>query len=83
MRESAPEIRTHHLNLTALGSNFWKNHLAFRDYLRRHPDMAAEYVALKQHMAEEYAKTDQLDPDGKTAFVTGVLELAEMESSCS
>lgn len=77
VRESTPEIRTHHLNLTAMGSNFWKNHLAFRDYLRKHPDMAAEYVELKQRLAEEYAKTNQLDPDGKTAFVKKVLKLAE------
>jgi len=78
-RESAPEIRTHHLNLTPLGSGFWKNQLAFRNYLRAHADMAAEYVRLKKHLAEEYARTNLLDPDGKTAFVNKVLELAKRE----
>ncbi len=78
-RESEPEIRTHHLNLTPLGSRFWVNQLAFRDYLRAHADVAAEYVRLKKHLAAEYARTNQLDREGKTAFVTRVLALAESE----
>jgi len=78
-RESAPDVRTHHLNLTQLGSVFWVNQLAFRDYLRTHADMAAEYVKLKKHLAAEYERTKQLDRDGKTAFVTRVLALARVE----
>lgn len=79
-RESAPEVRTHHLNLTPLGSGFWINQLAFRDYLRGHAGTAAEYIALKKRLAEEYARTGLLDRDGKTSFVTRVLELAEKKA---
>jgi predicted amidohydrolase/GrpB-like predicted nucleotidyltransferase (UPF0157 family) len=78
-KESPPEYRTHHLNLAEPGSGFWRNHLAFRDYLRSHDEMAAEYVVLKQRLARAYAETKQLDRDGKTAFVTSVLDLAEKE----
>lgn len=78
-KEDPPEYRTHHLNLAEVGSGFWSNHLAFRDYLRAHEEMAAEYVELKQRLAKAYAETKQLDRDGKTAFVTRVLELAEKE----
>jgi GrpB-like predicted nucleotidyltransferase (UPF0157 family) len=78
-KESAPEIRTHHLNLTQPDSGFWKNQIAFRDYLRTHTQMATEYVSLKKRLAEDYARTKQLDPEGKTKFVTRVLELAEKD----
>jgi GrpB-like predicted nucleotidyltransferase (UPF0157 family) len=78
-KESSPEYRTHHLNLTAQESGFWKNQLAFRDYLRAHDQVAAEYGELKKHLAALYAQTHQLDRDGKTEFVTSVQELAEKE----
>jgi len=78
-KESAPEYRTHHLNLTQLGSGFWVNQIAFRDYLRTHDTLALEYANLKVHLAEIYAHTHELDLDGKTAFVARVLELAEKE----
>jgi GrpB-like predicted nucleotidyltransferase (UPF0157 family) len=79
VREHAPEYRTHHLNLTALGSGFWVNQIAFRDYLRAHDQVAAEYGDLKVRLAEIYAHTHQLDREGKTEFVSRVLELAEKE----
>jgi GrpB-like predicted nucleotidyltransferase (UPF0157 family) len=76
-KESSPEVRTHHLNLTELSSGFWVNQLAFRDYLRTHEQIAAEYGVLKQDIANRYAQTKVLDPESKTPFVARVLELAE------
>jgi GrpB-like predicted nucleotidyltransferase (UPF0157 family) len=76
-REQGPEFRTHHLNLSEPDSGFWKNKLAFRDYLQAHDDLAAEYVELKHQLAAEYARTGILPTDGKTAFVARVLALAE------
>ena len=80
-KESTPEYRTHHLNLTPLESSFWKNQIVFHDYLRTHDQIATEYVDLKKRLAEEYARTHQLDRDGKTAFVSRILELAGKEES--
>ena len=79
-KERSPEYRTHHLNLTALGSEFWRNQLAFRDYLRAHDEIAAEYGDLKKRIAEQYAQTHQLDPEAKSEFVARVLELAQKEN---
>jgi GrpB-like predicted nucleotidyltransferase (UPF0157 family) len=78
-KESAPEVRTHHLNLTELSSSFWVNQLAFRDYLRANDQAAAEYAELKGDIAARYAQTKVLDPESKTPFVNRVLALAERE----
>jgi GrpB-like predicted nucleotidyltransferase (UPF0157 family) len=80
-KESTPGYRTHHLNLATQGSNFWENEIAFRDYLREHDQIAAEYVDLKKHIAEEYACTHEIDLDAKTEFVQRVLELAKKEGN--
>jgi len=79
-KERSPEFRTHHLNLAAPESGFWINQLVFRDYLRAHDDIAAEYVDLKKQIAKRYAQTHQLDREAKSEFVARVLELAEKES---
>jgi len=78
-KESAPEVRTHHLSLTELGSPYWRNQLAFRDYLRMHHQIADEYIKLKKQLAEYYARTNHLDREWKTEFVNKVLELARDE----
>lgn len=44
---------THHVHLCASGSEQERNHLAFRDYLRVHPEVGERYVALKRKLAEE------------------------------
>jgi len=78
-KESFPEHRTHHLNLTEQGSGFWKTQITFRDYLRSHKEMAVEYIQLKEGIAEEYNQTHILDPESKSEFVARVLQLAEDE----
>jgi GrpB-like predicted nucleotidyltransferase (UPF0157 family) len=75
-RKPTPDISMYHLNLTEMDSGFWTNQLAFRETLRAHDELAAEYVEPKKRLAEEYARTNQLDTEGKTAFVHRVLELA-------
>jgi GrpB-like predicted nucleotidyltransferase (UPF0157 family) len=78
-KEREPEYRTHHLNLTEPDSGFWKDQLAFRDYLRANDEFAAEYVELKRRLAEEHALTGQIPLQGKTKFVARILEMAEDE----
>ncbi|MEU9738876.1 GrpB family protein [Micromonospora chersina] len=46
-----PSHRTHHLHLVPTGSPRYLNVLAFRDYLRAHPDARADYEALKRELA--------------------------------
>ena len=79
-KESQPEVRTHHLNLVQKDSAFWKNQLIFRDYLANNNQLASEYIQLKRDFIEYYARTNHLDREWKTEFVTKVLKMAKEES---
>ncbi|MGB2963562.1 MAG: GrpB family protein [Anaerolineales bacterium] len=78
-KEIQPEIRTHNLNLTQKGSEFWKNQLLFRDYLRENDQLALEYIQLKKSFAEYYARTNHIEVEWKSNFVARVLKLAKDE----
>ena len=49
---------THHVHLVEAGGAEERRTLAFRDYLRDHPDVAREYEDLKRDLAEKLAATD-------------------------
>lgn len=76
-KETQPEIRTHHLSLTLLGSDFWNNHLFFRDFLRENQSFALEYVQIKEGFADYYQRTNHVDVEWKSEFVAKVLKLAK------
>lgn len=74
--DDAAGRRLHHLHLVEDGGSLWTAHLAFRDFLRSHPDRAAEYAALKRSLAARHP-TDRLAyTDGKATFVAEILRLA-------
>ena len=79
-RELQPEIRTHHLILAQKESEFWKNQLLFRDYLREDDELASEYVQIKKEFAEYYARINHLDREWKSEFVAKVLKMANSDS---
>jgi GrpB-like predicted nucleotidyltransferase (UPF0157 family) len=65
--------RTHHLNLTEIGGTFWREHLAFRDRLRRDPAVTAAYAALKRDLAAHHDSDRGAYATGKAAFIAAVL----------
>jgi GrpB-like predicted nucleotidyltransferase (UPF0157 family) len=52
-RTTQDGTRTRHLHAVPYGGDFWTRHLAFRDYLRAHPDKAREYGDLKKQIAAQ------------------------------
>ena len=46
--------RTHHVHIYARGNSEIKRHVAFRDYLRAHPDVAQEYGRLKEKLSQKF-----------------------------
>jgi GrpB-like predicted nucleotidyltransferase (UPF0157 family) len=70
------EKRTHYLKLTTKDSNFWKEKIAFRDYLISHPKSAKEYSNLKISLKKKFSGKRIPYTDGKALFVKKVLRLA-------
>ncbi len=73
--------RTHHLHCVVRGSAFWREHLLFRDYLRRHPEAAAAYASVKRELAERHGSNRKAYLAGKSPFIERVLALATDEDS--
>ncbi|WP_144614117.1 GrpB family protein [Bacillus cereus] len=62
----------HHLYVCDKNSEELRKHIAFRDYLREHGDVAVEYGRLKKELARE-SKNRASYSEGKTAFITNIL----------
>ena len=69
--------RTHYLSLTEVGNACYRESVGFRDYLRDHPTVAAEYDRLKRELAEEYGEDRPTYTAKKEPFVLRVLERVE------
>jgi len=66
--------RAYHVHCVVMGSAFWVRHLAFRDYLREHPESAARYDELKRELAAGCTKGEYTE--AKSPFIEGILGLA-------
>ena len=69
-------FRTHHLHLMPFGGPEWVGTIAFRDYLRAHPSIAAEYGSLKVRLAREFRLDREAYTRAKGPFVTRITDLA-------
>jgi GrpB-like predicted nucleotidyltransferase (UPF0157 family) len=72
--------RTHHLHVVEPQSEFWSRLLLFRDYLRAHPETAADYERLKRELAKTCGADREGYTNAKTAFVRSVERSARDES---
>jgi GrpB-like predicted nucleotidyltransferase (UPF0157 family) len=79
-RRTPPE-RACHLHAVTLGSDFWRDQLVFRDTLRANPALAAEYGALKQHLAVQFRDDASRYTDAKSPFIRGVVAAATRGAS--
>lgn len=52
--EGKEHLRKHHLYVCAQDSEELRRHIAFRDYLRSHPEAVAEYCRVKEEGARLY-----------------------------
>ena len=68
-RKGPALARTHHLHMVEFGGPFWRRHLAFRDYLRAHPEEAQRYAALKRELAARFGVDREGYTNAKAAFV--------------
>lgn len=68
---------THHVHLCVQGEEQERRHLAFREHLRGHPELAADYLALKRTLAAAHHGSTLESREryslAKTEFVEAVL----------
>jgi GrpB-like predicted nucleotidyltransferase (UPF0157 family) len=64
--------RTHHVHIYQLGNYEIERHLAFRDYLRTHPDSIKNYGELKQQLAHQFPHNIESYIDGKNNLVADI-----------
>jgi len=72
----SPAFRTHHLHLVPLGSPQWLGPIAFRNYLRKHRGVRAEYEALKRRLAQQYPFDREAYTEAKHPFIERITSLA-------
>ena len=66
--------RMFHVHCVVTGSASWIQHLAFCDYLRARPEVAAAYYKLKEDLAARVSKADYTE--AKSPFIEQVLASA-------
>ncbi len=70
----------YHVHIVHSGGEEERRTLAFRDYLRKHPEVAREYEELKRQLASQYSTasfdSQQAYSEAKTEFITRVTEQA-------
>jgi len=71
----ADGTHTHHVHLVETSSEFWEDHLLFRDYLRAHPEIAWDYERVKRDLAPHFNNGNDYS-DAKTDFIQSVMEMA-------
>jgi GrpB-like predicted nucleotidyltransferase (UPF0157 family) len=67
------EPRTHHLHMVEIASAGWKGNLFFRDYLKQHPEAAAEYARIKIRLAQDPPSQRQNYQTEKGVFIQHIL----------
>jgi len=69
-------VRTHHIHMVESHFEHW-DRLLFRDFLIAHPQVAAEYQALKFHLASAHPNDRVAYAKGKTEFIVRITDQAK------
>ena len=71
--------RTHHLHIVEYATWEHQRHIIFRDYLRRHPEMAQWYEQVKRELWIAFKGNRPAYTKGKTAFIKTIMARAVEE----
>jgi len=80
-RRGNPECRTHYIHVEIKGSAYWNNHILFRDYLLKHPEIVQQYETLKKDMALKFKEDRKKYTAAKNEFIQNILDLAKKENN--
>lgn len=73
------ELSTHYIHLEPLGGKLWNNHILFRDYLYRYPELIGEYSNLKRDLENNFSEDRNKYAEGKNPFIEKIIETAKEE----
>lgn len=72
---------SHHVHLVEHDGALWRDYLAFRDYLRTHPESLCQFAETKRTLATLYASDRQGYMEAKSSHVEAILRLAGLRLS--
>lgn len=75
-RRPVTKPRTHHVHVCVHGGSIWTRHLAFRDWLREHPDARDAYAALKRTLYARHSDDRPAYTEAKGPFIESILTKA-------
>lgn len=78
-RKGTPDCRTHYIHIEVLGSEFWNNHILFRDYMLNHPEYISEYEKVKVDAFTHFKDERKKYTSAKNDFIQKILKLAKDE----
>jgi GrpB-like predicted nucleotidyltransferase (UPF0157 family) len=77
-RRGSPD--SHHVHMVPVASDYFAEHLLFRDWLRTHPQAAEEYGKLKRGLAGRFPFDRDAYRAGKVPFIDTVVAAARREA---
>ena len=69
-----------HIHMEPVGGKLWNNHIIFRDYLKTHPDVMKQYIAIKKELARKYPDQRDIYAKEKSIFIEQILKNATMNA---
>lgn len=69
-------LRGYHLHVVEYGSEHWRRHLLFRDFLRAHPEEAHRYELLKSELAKSHSRNRAEYQEGKVQLIEELMNQA-------
>ncbi len=76
LRKSTGESTGFHIHMTTLDNRFWRERIAFRDYLRNHPEAVDEYIDVKQNLIKQFGNDKDMYREGKAGFISEITKKA-------
>ena len=73
---NAEAVRTHHIHVVVINSDWWVDHLLFRDYLRADGKARRAYEAHKRELAGREWRASNDYAEAKTGFILQMMDEA-------
>jgi GrpB-like predicted nucleotidyltransferase (UPF0157 family) len=73
VKESSPQVRTHHLHVVTMDDPQWRNYLLFRDRLNGNATLRTQYSELKKSLQAEFPNDRHAYTKAKEDFIRTVL----------